>query len=312
MITARRNGFIGPLLLIGLGVVFLLNNLGFLDWEIWSSLARLWPIILIALGLEILIGRGVSWGSFALALAALAVIGMVSFLSGFRLHYPGWEWPVRSPNARGWSAPLTVAEKTEGATSAELEIEATLAGLRLAAAEDPLYLIHGTIADGGSVSRKFERSGSRALIELSGSGHPVFPFRDRSWPARWWDLRLNPDIPWTMRIETGVGSSDLDLSHLRVAELRVKTGIGRTRLVLPASGRVKVEINGGIGETIILIPRGLEAKIRVTQGIGQVNVAGDFRREGEYYITPGFTAGENAVQLEIEGGIGRISIGAAD
>ena len=47
----RHGGLVGPAILIGLGVVFLLNNLGMLDWGIWNILLRLWPLLLIAIGL---------------------------------------------------------------------------------------------------------------------------------------------------------------------------------------------------------------------------------------------------------------------
>ena len=52
----RRGGLIGPLILIGLGVVFLLNNLGILDWSIWEILLRLWPVLLVAAGLDLILG----------------------------------------------------------------------------------------------------------------------------------------------------------------------------------------------------------------------------------------------------------------
>jgi hypothetical protein len=44
-------------ILIGLGVVFLLNNPGILNWSVWDVIFRLWPVLLIAAGLDILIGR---------------------------------------------------------------------------------------------------------------------------------------------------------------------------------------------------------------------------------------------------------------
>ena len=45
---------VGPLLLIALGVLLLLNTLGALDFE---SIARFWPVLLIAAGLYMLYGR---------------------------------------------------------------------------------------------------------------------------------------------------------------------------------------------------------------------------------------------------------------
>jgi hypothetical protein len=43
----------GGVILIGLGIVFLLDNLGLISWD-W---AQLWPVILIVIGVALLLGR---------------------------------------------------------------------------------------------------------------------------------------------------------------------------------------------------------------------------------------------------------------
>lgn len=55
---ARKKSFVLPLALIIAGIVLILNNFGLLDWYIWRGLARLWPVLIIALGLDMIIGRG--------------------------------------------------------------------------------------------------------------------------------------------------------------------------------------------------------------------------------------------------------------
>lgn len=59
-----KNGRLGfGLFMVGLGVVFLLNTSGVLGWWSWSYIGRLWPLILVFLGLELLTRRQVfSWG----------------------------------------------------------------------------------------------------------------------------------------------------------------------------------------------------------------------------------------------------------
>ena len=47
----HRGGFVGPTILIGLGILLLLSNLGMLQWSVWDTAWRLWPILLIAAGL---------------------------------------------------------------------------------------------------------------------------------------------------------------------------------------------------------------------------------------------------------------------
>jgi hypothetical protein len=53
----HRRGFVGPLILIALGLVFLLDNLGLLGRDVWHLLGQFWPLVLIAVGLEQLIGH---------------------------------------------------------------------------------------------------------------------------------------------------------------------------------------------------------------------------------------------------------------
>ena len=45
----------GGFVLITLGIIFVLNNLGFLPWSVWETLWKLWPVFLILAGIEILV-----------------------------------------------------------------------------------------------------------------------------------------------------------------------------------------------------------------------------------------------------------------
>jgi lia operon protein LiaF len=77
-----RGSLAGPAVLIGLGIVFLLNNLGYLGWGIWDTLLRLWPVLLIAVGLDLLIGRRSALGSALLALLVVAALGAAIWWTG--------------------------------------------------------------------------------------------------------------------------------------------------------------------------------------------------------------------------------------
>jgi hypothetical protein len=86
----------GAIVLIGLGVLFLLHNLGY--W--FLDVGVLWPLILIALGVWLFIrrqeciGRGdYRHGSLA-GPAILVTIGAISLIDN--LHGPGWgrTWPI--------------------------------------------------------------------------------------------------------------------------------------------------------------------------------------------------------------------------
>ena len=50
-----------PMILIGLGVVWLLANFDIIPPVNWWTLLNLWPLVLVALGLQIMFGRGRPW-----------------------------------------------------------------------------------------------------------------------------------------------------------------------------------------------------------------------------------------------------------
>ena len=51
----RQTGFVFPVLLIGAGVLLLLNTMNVIDWNVWGNIWRLWPLALVAVGLELLV-----------------------------------------------------------------------------------------------------------------------------------------------------------------------------------------------------------------------------------------------------------------
>jgi hypothetical protein len=58
---------------ISVGLVFLANNLGWLSWWVWADLLRLWPVLLIVIGLEMIVRKSkLEWLGY---LSTLILIG---------------------------------------------------------------------------------------------------------------------------------------------------------------------------------------------------------------------------------------------
>jgi len=55
MMFQRLSMLLGPLVIIAVGVVLLLNTTGVLAWSVWGQLGRLWPIVIILLGASLLL-----------------------------------------------------------------------------------------------------------------------------------------------------------------------------------------------------------------------------------------------------------------
>lgn len=136
---AHHGGFVGPTILIGLGVLLLLSNLGMLQWSVWDTAWRLWPILLIAAGLDVLIGRRSALGSLFSALIVLALIA-------------GGVWLVAAPGGLGISAfgremiGQSVSQSLDGARLADVSIRPAAASLRIAGGAPAGKLVEGTVA----------------------------------------------------------------------------------------------------------------------------------------------------------------------
>ncbi|MFW6184610.1 MAG: hypothetical protein ACOC8X_12495 [Chloroflexota bacterium] len=159
------------------------------------------------------------------------------------------------------------------------------------------------------IEQTHEMDGDVAIYRLRTEGSiQMVPFFGRS-DANWiWDLQLNPNVPMRLTVNTGVGRSTLDLRELTLEELHVDTGVGETTVMLPGEGRLEASVNGGIGELIVEIPDGIPSRIDVDTGLGDADIRGDFERDGDIYVSPGYDDALDRIDLEIEAGIGEVTV----
>lgn len=295
-----RRGLVGPAALIGLGLVFLANNLGWLGWEVWGTLWRLWPLLLIAVGVDLLIGRRSALASVLIIIALLGAIMAAVWWSG--------AWWMRGAPATG----ETVAQSLGEAARADVAIGMSAGTLRLHALDGANELIAGSVQHTARerLVRDFTMNGDTAVFSLRSEGAPAwgFPSTELRSNEATWDLGLNPRVPMNLTADTGAGTAVLDLQRLHITTLEVNIGVGTTTLTVPAQGRVQAQVNGGVGATTIIIPAGVAAQITTATGLGAVNVLGEYQRADNVYRSPGYDSAANRVDLRVSGGVGSITI----
>ncbi|HWQ12893.1 MAG TPA: DUF5668 domain-containing protein [Roseiflexaceae bacterium] len=297
-ITERRparGGLVGPVALIAAGGVLLLNNLGVLDWSVWGALLRLWPVLLIAIGLDLMVGRRSALVSLLIGLLAVAALAGGVWYLGVR------------PGAAAQTE--TVAYGLDGATRASVDLSLNAGELRLGAMAEPEGLIAGTVplAPGERLEREHALRGGEARVRLRAAGAPPVNF-GQSMPDALWDLRLSRDLPIQLRIATGAGRAAIDLARLQVTSLDLSAGVGALELTLPERGRLRATVSAGVGETVVRIPAGMAARIHISGGLGEADVDPRFVRDGEYYTSADYATAVDRVDLEISSGVGRVAV----
>src|SRR3989304_2243504 len=70
----HRGGLVCPLILIPIGAIVLLNNVGVTTIGIWETIVRGWPLLLIAIGIDLLIPRRSALASVVTLIVILVVL----------------------------------------------------------------------------------------------------------------------------------------------------------------------------------------------------------------------------------------------
>jgi hypothetical protein len=269
----RKGTLFWGVIIILVGVVLLLSNLGYLgDLDAWGLV---WPLGLMALGIWILI----------------------SVVLGPR------------PAAGGEEAVIPL----EGAQEAQVRVRHGGGVLHIDASAGPGELVRGTFLGGlgRRVRRAGERLEVELWVP-SGRISPFF-FVPRGWGGRRgleWSFGLNGDVRLALDLQTGAGEARIDLTELQVTDLRLQTGASSTQLALPArAGQTGVRIEGGAAAISVHVPSGVAARIRTKGGMASISIDRDrFPRQDGFYQSPDYESAANRVQIDVDIGAGSISI----
>ena len=299
----RRRSVVWPVVLISLGIVFLLNNLGLVSWDIWYTLLQMWPILLVAVGIDLIFGR--RSGIFS---AITAVVILALFAGAF------WLFGVSGQVWGGDQVSRAVLQDAEGAESAEVDISLNVGELYIEALpEDSNLLIDGEIRIGEfeTVYEKYRLVGDTAVYSLDTRGqqyHPGWIFSDGNDSNKIWDLAINPNLPLDLRLDSGVGRAELDLTGMTLTSVEIDSGVGEVVLTLPADGEYQVYVSGGVGQLVIYIPDEVGARVSLDTGLGDSNILGDFTYRNGYYYSDEYQNADEQVEIYLDGGVGNIRI----
>jgi hypothetical protein len=314
--AARPGGIVAATWIIGLGVVFLLQQLLELSW------GEAWPMFVILAGIGGLVGVVVGFRGMRSPFAALAwpvgllVVGALLLLSttGSLGVEPGelvarW-WPVA---IIAWGAWLLLAALIPGRRIGMETMELPLAGsgpvaVRIRFGGGELKVRPGrpsTISgEFAGVEGKVRQEAGR--VEIEPESPTAWPFWDRT-PS--WAIGLPEDVPLSLQVESGATKTLLDLVPLQVSSLRISTGASDTRVRLPARGPISVRADSGAASLVFEVPDGVAVRVHGTMALGSLQVDETrFPRAGRAWESPGYATAENRAEIEVQGGVGSVRV----
>jgi hypothetical protein len=123
-----------------------------------------------------------------------------------------------------------------------------------------------------------------------------------------WNLRLNKQVPISMKVDLGVGEAQLYLGELRLSDLSVSTGAGNTIIDLSGDWQndLNIEINGGVGQIDLRLPSRAGIKLE-TSGMAVVEAEG-LTRQGNVYTNPSYGQSQSNLLITFQAGLGALNI----
>ncbi len=253
-----------PLLLISAGCVGLLINVGLLPLANLTALAYLWPLLLVFLGLDIMIGYRSRWLSALIWLSAMGLMLALLLYGPSTGILPQAEVKrevLREPLGNTRTAdvyldlpgnPVTVS----ALSTADLLFEASISYIG-----DYVYDVYTSSANETSI-----HLGSRGLWS-------IFYVPSATPEADRWQISLSPHVPLKLEVDGHTGAADLDLRRLTLRTLEVNAGSGALTLILPEGGpQLKGTLNASQGPFTLIIPANASAELRLEGGSGPLRL----------------------------------------
>ncbi len=256
--------FFWPVILLGTGVIWLLSNLNIIPSENLWILLRLWPVLFIVAGLDVLFARRLPGIG---ALLALLVIGGVVYilLFGADLDIEG------KPELHTQSFVVDVGNTTLANVELNLSTHETI----IQSLTNSSRLIDAQVTHFGEIDFTVTGAEHKWIRLTHRSVLSFFPWflpevRDAHLS---WNIGFSPEVPLNLVIDTSTGISAIDLSGLNINRFELDGGTGASQVVLGASDTgYEAYITAGTGSLEIIFPEQSSIKVYLKGSTGRIQL----------------------------------------
>lgn len=291
-------------ILLALGVVFLLHTTDVIDFGFWRTLAKLWPVLLIAIGLEKIFSATTNLKPLAFISPVLIVAVVIwAAVAGER----GGYWIVDDDLIDFSNSSEIYTWTEEGSpTTQRLDIKLEKAGGRIVVRDGATS---GSLLDG-----RLRYWGHRPLVDSDESGETLtVHVEDRSSSISkrdTWILKVADRIPVRMDVDGGGARMRLDYSGIPLEELKLDAGAVDIDLTFGSlAPRVDCIIQCAAATLDITIPEDAGVSIERRSALSHFSANGlSLVESGDVMETPDFAAQPVQITLRVESGLSSLRI----
>ncbi len=290
----HNQGIAAPTIFIGLGLIILLDNYGYISVNIWSLLLRYWPLMIVAIGIDVLVGRRKLWISMLISLILLVFILGLVFSGAGRT---GQRVEIE-----------TIQEPAGVITQADIDLRYAVGEISISGTSDSTNLIDAQLPESNFIEPNYnfsEENNSANITLWSWFGGFVFPSQDQQLKS---DVILLDSVNYDIEMSLGVGVLISDLADLTITDAAINEGVGKLEIVLPETGDYVLGINQAIGTMNIIVPEGLNVRFDVSRVVSGLNYPEGYTLEDSTLLSPNFNPENDSIELQINQVFGNIII----
>lgn len=281
--------------IVSIGVLWLLFNFDMLNWSILNSLYRLWPLLLVMIGINIVFGnnqlvKSLGWIAF------LIIIIAYSYFNNSQV--------IKDTESGAGNVSIVKEAMTKNG-----DIDLNLGGTNINLGSDTSNLIDALVTD-TDIEHTVAYNNNNETADVKFFPKTKIGFINDGKKNNRFSIDLNKDVVWDMAVNVGAASGTLDMSGLKVKNLELKTGA--VNLELKFGDKLQftdVRISSGASNIEVVIPDNVGARVKFDGGLSSNNLKelGWINKDG-YYVSPNFDQASSKINFDVDMGVGKFEI----
>lgn len=286
-------------LLLSIGIIWALVNMGIITWSVFGSIRVLWPLIFVMIGVNVIFRNNEIVKALGWIVLLTVIVAYGYFNHGTRIN------TIESIVA-GDGNKVTI-EKLPETRNGELRLD--LGVVRLDMGSGAVNLVEGVLTD-SNTRYTVDYKGGRQTAEIRFRKDRLTVF-DENIFEQGCKLDLNNDVVWDMKLNVGAVSGTVDMSGLKVKKFDMNTGAGNLKLIFGGlSESTDVNIDAGASKIDIVVPDGVGVRVDFDGGLNKTNLReiGWKRQNGNIYLSPNYDQSKAKINMEVDMGVGTFNV----